>query len=38
MRALRHFERLHLLLRDQLQLDPEEETAALYERLRAAAS
>lgn len=35
-RALRHFERLQQLLRDQLQLDPEEETLAVLEQIRGA--
>ena len=36
-RALRHFETFSLLLHDQLHLEPEEETVAAYEQIRASA-
>jgi predicted ATPase/DNA-binding SARP family transcriptional activator/Tfp pilus assembly protein PilF len=36
VRALRHYDRLKLLLREELDIDPESETTALYERIRAA--
>jgi predicted ATPase/DNA-binding SARP family transcriptional activator len=35
-RALRHYERLVVLLREELDADPEKETTALYERLKQA--
>jgi DNA-binding SARP family transcriptional activator len=36
--ALRHYERFALLLRDELDAEPDAETTALYERLQQGAA
>jgi DNA-binding SARP family transcriptional activator len=35
VRAIRHFDRLAALLREELELEPDAETVELYERARA---